>query len=160
MYFSPFSPQILPHISPILLFSFCSLLFPSIAPLHNKPIFAFLVFVVTPGCIYTSKNLGAKIPEERNHLLFVFMSLHYLTQYDLFCFSTFTLIFHDFNFFNFWIVFRCIHIPHLAIYLSVEGHSGLFPFPRSCPWSDSEPGWADIYGVGCPVFGAYTWTIW
>jgi len=58
----------------------------SVTPDSSTPAtvpFTFLVSIVTPGYLLTSKNWELKASDEEQHKMFFFLGLDYLIQYDL-----------------------------------------------------------------------------
>jgi hypothetical protein len=112
--FPPFSQS--DHLFLNILFAACSLLC-----LGNSPRFHFLVSAVTPSCVLTSEDLELGALDEREHVMFAFLGLCYLTQYDLSLFHPFTCEVHDFIFLYSWIAFPSVYASHFIIHSSIEG---------------------------------------
>lgn len=73
--FFPFSLQISSTCYPL-----------STAPSSAESHFSFLFSVTASVCILTSEDLELAITDEKEHVMFVFLGLAYLSQYECYCF--------------------------------------------------------------------------
>lgn len=74
-------------------------------------------------------RFGLGTSDQREHTMFVFLCLVYLSKYNIFCFRPLTCKVHDFTSLYSWLAFHSVYAAHFHCPLVRWRTCELFPFP-------------------------------
>lgn len=100
----------------IIYYLYLAILLPRIP--HLWFLYTFLNSVITPYCILIPENLQLGTTDEKEHRIFIYPSLSFITQYNIFYVHPFIWNFYNFIFISSRIVFHCVYVHFLYQFIS------------------------------------------